>query len=343
MKKIVRTLYAATCALTMALMVQSCTNEPIEMERSVEITIMPEGTLAPFSAVKDCLEMYSREDGTAKVRLTILMYNEKGDLIESKEILLKNFNENNTFNVMTPVNGNSRIVCYASCILGSLNNVKFEAYTITGTDHIQTITIRQNDYSNFDSSWNLLGYGECLISENSSNYVNITMEPLVTFVRLGYVIPSNIPEVNAEYIIRFDNNDIMKYNGAITSYDTSLEEDKVNMHELKTSTIAEYLNKKPNLKYVYYDCTFFPSSNMYYDGVYYDLDSNESINTHYSFAGIKSGEIYSINFYCESMTCTINDGIAYAPARRASTCISTPWQKIQGDCTFSLSSIESLR
>lgn len=341
MKKLVRTLFAATSILMMALFALSCTNEPIEMERSVEITIMPEGTLAPFSAVKDRLEMYNRDDGTAKVRLTILMYDEKGDLIESKETLLKNFNENYTFNVMTPSNGNSRIVCYASCILGTLNNVKYEAYTITGKDCIQTITIRQNNYNNFFSSWNLLGYGEYLISENASNYVNITMEPLVAFVRLGYVIPSTLPDVDAEYLIRFENNDIMKYNGAISSYDTSLAEGKVNYDELSTSSIAEYLIEKPGLKYIYTDCTFFPNTNMYYDGKYLELD--ETITAQYSFAEIKSGKVYTINLYCESMACTINDGITHAPARRTSAYISTPWQKIHEACKFSKSSIESMR
>lgn len=210
MKKIVRTLYAATCALTMALMVQSCTNEPIEIERSVEITIMPEGTLAPFSAVKDRLEkMYSNEDGVAKVRLTILQYDSKGDLVQKKEALLKDFSERYTFSTMFPMDGKSRIICYASCILGSLNNVIYEPYSIKNVDRIETITIEQNIFNNYGTSLSMLGWGECSISDNADDQLSIYMEPMVSFVSFYWKYPSRLPStgggVFGEYSARIQN------------------------------------------------------------------------------------------------------------------------------------------
>lgn len=210
MKKIVRTLYAATCALTMALMAQSCTNEPIEMERSVEITIMPEGTLAPFSAVKDRLEkMFSDEDGVAKVRLTILQYNSQGGLVQKKEALLKNFNERYTFSTMFPMDGKSRVICYASCIQGSLNNVIYEPYSIKNVDRIETITIEQNNFDNYGTSLSMLGWGECSISDNADDQLSIYMEPMVSFVSFHWIFPSRLPStgggVFGEYSARIQN------------------------------------------------------------------------------------------------------------------------------------------
>lgn len=326
MKKLVRTLFAATSILMMALFALSCTNEPIEMERSVEITIMPEGTLAPFSAIKDRLGMYNDADGVAKVRLTILQYNSKGDLTQEKEVLLKDFNERYTFTTMLPTDGKSRIICYASCIQGSLSNVIYEPYSIKNVERIESITIQQKVFNNYGTSLTMLGWGECSISDNADEQLSLYMEPMVSFVTFHWKYPSLLPSTkgddSSEYTICFSANDILECNGIAHVPSSSLKEGQIWIHSLSASDIAESMEK--GYTGYYADKSFFSCQKMHLYGKFSDGDE-DSIITEQSYVNIEAGQIYTIEFDCEAMTCELKNSVFKAPRLRESAFTRVPW------------------
>ena len=141
------------------LLFASCQNEPVEIQKQVEIVISPSEVLESFTPnYPEDLEMVSDEElGVAKLRITALIYDSNGELYSHNEGLLKDYNSDYSFNVLLNPNEEYKLLAFSSSIMGSLENVKLEAYTFKGINDLNTLEVTQNNEDSYYSTYSILG------------------------------------------------------------------------------------------------------------------------------------------------------------------------------------------
>ena len=167
-----------------ALIAFACTNEPVQIQKQVAITVSPSNVLdgfSPYSAEEK--EMYSDDNGTSKLRITALVYDENGFLVDKKETLLNDYTSKYTFSVATEANQDYKVLCFSSSVDGTLENIENEAYVFSGEENLKNLKVTQAVFTSFYSNWSVLGCGTVDLSP-SIETITIDLEPATAFVYL---------------------------------------------------------------------------------------------------------------------------------------------------------------
>lgn len=180
-KRYIKTIvYATTLFFAFA-----CTNESIQIQKQIKVTISPSRVLENFVPYESSQKEMSddSEYGKAKLRITALLYDEYGKLVEKKEGLLNDYNSDYSCSFETYDDQEYTLVCFSSSIHGSLEEPDIEAYEFSGTERLANLKVSQWDENSYGSNWSVLGVADVEISSAETEY-NILLRPATAFVYL---------------------------------------------------------------------------------------------------------------------------------------------------------------
>ena len=128
----------------------SCTNDPVAIQKQVQITISPSKVLKDIVPYESShLEMYKEDGVTAKLKLVALIYDSNGNLYHQSEKIVNDYKSDYTFSVL--VNDEKyRVLAYSYSVLEG-NGESYSAYSITNTNKIEKLNIVQEYYWNIES------------------------------------------------------------------------------------------------------------------------------------------------------------------------------------------------
>lgn len=202
MKKIITNMMIAVVAL---LSIASCTNEEVQIQKQVQITISPSKVLKDIVPYESShLEMYEEDGNTAKLKLVALIYDSNGDLYHKSEKIVKDYNSDYTFSVL--VNDEKyRVLAYSYSVF-DIDGESFSAYTITNTSKLKDVRIQQDRSISFSSNWSVLGMYDELISINENMHIDLSMATSYVYLRWlnihsdsNSMIPTGSSSIYGEY------------------------------------------------------------------------------------------------------------------------------------------------
>ncbi|MBR5842481.1 MAG: hypothetical protein IKY64_07765 [Bacteroidaceae bacterium] len=172
MKKIIINMFIAVIAIASTI---SCTNDPVEIQKQVQITISPSKVLkdiVPFYNSSD-IEMLQIDGNVAKLKLVVLIYDKNGDLYHQSEKTVKDYNSNYTFSVL--VNDDDyRLLAFSYSVLDR-DGESLSAYSITNTDKLNSLKIRQESSNSLYSNFSVLGMYDKKVSICDNMHVDLSM------------------------------------------------------------------------------------------------------------------------------------------------------------------------
>lgn len=173
------------CVIAM-LLAFSCTNEPVQILNQVTVNISPSSILDDFTPYSsEDKEMYSDKNGTSKLRITALIYNESGTLVKKNEMLLNDYYSIYSFSFTTESDEDYTLLCFSSAVDGTLENIDDEAYSFSGIENLKNLKVTQLTFSSYYSNWSVLGYGATDFT-SSTETINIDLKPATAFVYLRW-------------------------------------------------------------------------------------------------------------------------------------------------------------
>lgn len=177
-------IYFRTAALIAALCcLFGCANPKVEIIKGFWIYIHPSTIISGFSPLRsEHLEMYD----DSHLRITCLLYDQDGKLVYKEQSLLDNFNQDASFYTILG-EGSYTVIALATCIKGTLTTPTDEAYSITGTESLDQLQIKQqikNGFS-YNSAWGVMGYASQSVSLDDSG-ASLNMKPAISLVYMHW-------------------------------------------------------------------------------------------------------------------------------------------------------------
>ena len=150
----------------------SCSNdEDIEIAYNSTFKIMPSSVIASFKPY------YSGDfdlDSGDKLRTSIFIYNEAGNLLTSETAYLNGYSENMTFSVPLPA-GNYTVVATTDVVTVSNQKVSFEYWLYEDFEKLTTFKITDTGYVGYDDK--ILGVSSFNIEVNGQKDISIPVQP----------------------------------------------------------------------------------------------------------------------------------------------------------------------
>lgn len=176
------------CISLISLLVLSCTNEPVSVQRQIKVTVSPSMVLDNFIAYSsEHKEMYQDDElGKSKLRITALLYDADGMLVQQSEELLNDYNSDYTFSVNTDSDETYTLLCFSSAVLGPSGDFDGESYEFTGVEKISTLKVTQTDEASFASNWSVLGFSTDMVSGDVES-MEVMLQPATAFVYLQWL------------------------------------------------------------------------------------------------------------------------------------------------------------
>ena len=179
MKKIIINMFIAVIAIASTI---SCTNDPVEIQKQVQITISPSKVLkdiVPYEASH--LEMRKEDGSTAKLKLVALIYDSNGNLYHQSEKIVKDYNSDYTFSILAN-DDNYRVLAYSYSVL-DVNGESFSAYSITNTSKLETLNILQEGSYSYNSNFSILGMYDELVPMKDDVHISLSMATSYVYMR----------------------------------------------------------------------------------------------------------------------------------------------------------------
>lgn len=295
-------LYLAT--LMMAL--TSCTDsEEVDIKYQINVTIDPSTVLKPFHGFRIGgetygLDMYSDEDGAAKLRIASFVYDETGKLVEKYETVINDYTSNVKFSFLAKEDIKYTIVSISNSIYE--HGTFLESYTISNENNLSKLSIQQQHYDgtncsgqSFYSNWSILGLSAQTVDINHHDYV-INLQPITSMVEINYSSIHAWDEYAVDtYVIQYKSNTMVSFDSTTPLYTTGLSNGTVNYSDLDVTenpgnaTISSIIN-------------ILPCQDMEYNGLLFQGGERiDFVNVNENGAGkidITSGEEYEINVDC---------------------------------------------
>lgn len=166
----------------------SCQNEAIEIQKQVEVTISPSKVLESFIPYNsENLEMAEDEDlGTARLRITVLVYDSEGELYVHNEGLLNDYNSDYSFDILIDPNEEYKLLAFSSSIHGSLENITHESYFFDGINSLNSLEVTQSDAYSWSSNYSVLGILDEELNAGMGN-TKLYLAPATALVYLDWV------------------------------------------------------------------------------------------------------------------------------------------------------------
>lgn len=171
MKKIITNMMAAVIAV---LSIASCTNEEVQIQKQVQITISPSKVLkdiVPYNSSD--IEMYQEDGNTAKLKLVALIYDKEGNLYHQSEKLVKDYNSDYTFSVLVD-DEEYRFLAFSYSVFEGDDEL-LSAYTISNTNKLENLKIEQGWACSYYSNWSVLGMKDITTSINDNIHIDLSM------------------------------------------------------------------------------------------------------------------------------------------------------------------------
>ncbi len=179
MKKIIIKMFIAVIAIASTI---SCTNDPVTIQKQVQITISPSKVLKDIIPYESAhLEMYKEDGNTAKLKLVALIYDSNGDLYHQSEKIVEDYNSDYTFSVL--VNDEKyRVLAYSYSVFEG-NGESYSAYSITNTSKIEELIIQQDIFDSWSSNFSILGMYDETTSISDNMHVDLSMATSYVYMR----------------------------------------------------------------------------------------------------------------------------------------------------------------
>lgn len=160
----------------------SCTNDPVAIQKQVQITISPSKVLKDIVPYESShLEMYKEDGVTAKLKLVALIYDSNGDLYHQSEKIVKDYNSDYTFSVL--VNDEKyRVLAYSYSVFEE-NGESYSAYSITNTNKIEKLNIVQEYFDSWSSNFSILGMYDETTSISENMHIDLSMATSYVYMR----------------------------------------------------------------------------------------------------------------------------------------------------------------
>ncbi len=179
MKKYIANILIAVFA---AFTVISCTNEPVAIQKQVQITISPSKVLKDIVPYESShLDMYKEDGNTAKLKLVALIYDKNGNLYHQSEKIVKDYSSDYTFSVLVD-DGEYRVLAYSYSVLDG-NGESFAAYSISNTSKLDNLRIQQAISLSNSSNWSVLGMYDETTSINDNMHIDLSMATSYVYLR----------------------------------------------------------------------------------------------------------------------------------------------------------------
>lgn len=298
MRKYILYLAALMMALT------SCTDsEEVDIKYQINVTIDPSTVLKPFHGFRIGgetygLDMYSDEDGAAKLRIASFVYDETGKLVEKYETVINDYTSNVKFSFLAKEDIKYTIVSISNSIYE--NGTFLESYTISNENNLSKLSIQQQHYDgtncsgqSFYSNWSILGLSAQTVDINHHDYV-INLKPITSMVEINYSSIHAWDEYAVDtYVIQYKSNTMVSFDSTTPLYTTGLSNGTVNYSDLDvTENPGNIISSIVNI---------LPCQGMEYNGLLFQ--GEDVIYFSENAAGkidITSGEEYEFNVDCQN-------------------------------------------
>lgn len=179
MKKIIINMFIAVIAIASTI---SCTNDPVEIQKQVQITISPSKVLKDIVPYESShLEMYKEDGSTAKLKLVALIYDSNGNLYHQSEKIVADYNSDYTFSVLVN-DDNYRVLAYSYSVF-DVNGETYSSYTITNTSKLEKLKIQQNYSHSWSSNFSVLGIYDETTSISDKMHIDLSMATSYVYLR----------------------------------------------------------------------------------------------------------------------------------------------------------------
>ena len=160
----------------------SCTNDPVEIQKQVQITISPSKVLKDIVPYQSShLEMYKEDGNTAKLKLVALIYDSNGNLYHQSEKIVNDYKSDYTFSVL--VNDEKyRVLAYSYSVL-DVNGESISAYSVTNTSRLESLSIEQVLTNSLYSNFSVLGMYDEVTSINDNMRIDLSMATSYVYLR----------------------------------------------------------------------------------------------------------------------------------------------------------------
>jgi len=175
-------------ALFSIIILGSCQNEAIEIQEQVKIIISPSQVLESFIPYKATdLEMENDEElGTARLRITALIYDSKGELYSKNVGLLNDYNSDYSFNILLNPNEEYKLLAFSSSIMGNLENTTAESYKFSGENNLNTLEVVQTNEYSWYSNYSVLGILDNELTAGNDDNMKFNLKPATAYVNLNW-------------------------------------------------------------------------------------------------------------------------------------------------------------
>lgn len=175
MKKYLSTLLVCVAGLAFSACQQTgLDNGGVIVKQDISVTIKPAGTLSGFTP-------FSASDfaATGQVQLRCLLYDASGKRVIDERAVLGNFSEEKTFSYTLSGTDNYTLVALA------FYDGDSAAYTVSDTESLSTLTVKQTD-EHKDSEMNaVLGYAAVSVNPSASSQT-VYLQPATSLVYLQW-------------------------------------------------------------------------------------------------------------------------------------------------------------
>lgn len=160
----------------------SCTNDPVAIQKQVQITISPSKVLKDIVPYQSShLEMYKEDGNTAKLKLVALIYDSNGNLYHQSEKIVNDYKSDYTFSVL--VNDEKyRVLAYSYSVL-DVNGESISAYSVTNTNRLESLSIEQVLSNSLYSNFSVLGMYDEVTSINDNMRIDLSMATSYVYLR----------------------------------------------------------------------------------------------------------------------------------------------------------------
>lgn len=296
MKKYILYLVALIIALS------SCSDsEEVDIKYQVNVTVSPASVLAAYTPRSSTdLDMYTENGISAKLRITVLIYDSTGKLIDNKENELKDYSSDFNFSINMKTNEAYQIVAISSSVLTN-SEKKYEAYTISNIESLDKLTITQTTHQTLYSNWAMLGLTSASVEGGSGNSYTLRLNPAVAMFVMNWNNIHYRDELGVDdYRFIFHNNDIITYKGGF-SYSTSLTD--IGNNAVNISPIN---NEGDGYYEIFY---LLPTTDMHYFGrMQRGTDAIDFSQINEQGAGnlnVNAGSTYNIYYNCQTCVITV--------------------------------------
>lgn len=221
------------CLAVTALLLASCKNEDISISREVTFNVEPYSVISGFAAYQvnaNDLETLSSGD---KLRVHLLVYDAKGDLVESELKYLSDYRS--TMNVAFDLpDGDYTVVATSDVATLSGSTVSFEYWEFSGFDRLSDFRVSETGYIGFDDK--ILGVlCEKINVRSGQETHNLNLKPAGALYIVKDWNIHNFSDVEHWRIIANKGSNSYTFN-ANGTYNANIDEGSYFLHNMTVST-----------------------------------------------------------------------------------------------------------